>query len=84
MQCQTGAALYCPETYTQFIEYSLLSKTALEWDDAKLLHYHVQRLMINSMLCRFKTIYPAERIDSVHHLLENKELQIRRTVQALD
>lgn len=40
--------------------------------------------MIDSMLCRFKTIYPAECIDSVRHLLENKELQIRRIVQVLD
>lgn len=71
-------------TYMQFIEYSLLSETVLEWDDEDLLHYHVQRLMIDSMLCRFKTIYPAERIDSVRHLLENKELQIRRIVQVLD
>ena len=71
-------------TYMQFIEYSLLSETVLEWDDEDLLHYHVQRLMIDSMLCRFKTIFPAERIDSVRHLLENKELQIRRIVQVLD
>ena len=36
------------------------------------------------MLCRFKVIYLAERIDSVRHLLEDKEQQMRRIVQVLD
>ena len=39
---------------------------------------------MDSMLCRFKTIYPTERIDSVRHLLEDKERQMRQIVQVLE
>ena len=41
-------------------------------------------MAMDSMLCRFKTIYPVERIDSVRHLLADKELQMRWIVQVLD
>ena len=30
-------------------------------------------MAMDSMLCRFKATYPAERIDSVRSLLEDKE-----------
>jgi len=56
----------------------------LEWEDADLEHYHYQRMAMDSMLCRFKTIYPTERIDSVRHLLEDKERQMRQIVQVLE
>ena len=36
------------------------------------------------MLCRFKTIYPTGRIDSVRHLLESKEGLLRGIVEVLD
>ncbi len=39
---------------------------------------------MDSMLCRFKTIYPTKRIDSVRHLLEDKERQMRQIVQVLE
>ena len=39
---------------------------------------------MDSMLCRFRTIYPVERIDSVRHLLEDKELQMRGIVTLLN
>lgn len=39
---------------------------------------------IDSMLCRFKMTYPAERIDSVRHLLEDKERQMCQIVQVLE
>ena len=70
--------------YIQFVEFSLSGETVLEWDDEELEHYHIQRMTMDSMLCRFKAIYPAERIDSVRHLLEDKEQQMRRIVQVLD
>lgn len=70
--------------YIQFVEFSLSGETVLEWDDEELEHYHTQRMTMDSMLCRFKAIYPAERIDSVRHLLEDKEQQMRRIVQVLD
>ena len=39
---------------------------------------------MDSMLCRFKTIYPTDRIDSVRHLLEDKERQMRQIVQVFE
>ncbi len=70
--------------HIQLIEFSLLGETILEWDDKDLEHYHTQRMAMDSMLFRFKAIYPAERIDSVRQLIEDKEQQMRRIVQVLD
>ena len=36
------------------------------------------------MMCRFNDIYPAERIDSVQRLLEDKENQLRGIMRVLD
>lgn len=66
------------------IELSLSGETVLEWKDADLEHYHTRCIAIDSMLCRFKVTYPAERIDSVRHLLEDKERQMRQIVQVLE
>lgn len=41
-------------------------------------------MAMDSILCRFKVTYPAERIDSVRHLLEDKELQMHQIVQVLE
>ena len=41
-------------------------------------------MAIDSMLCRFKVTYPAERIDSVRNLLDDKERQMRQIVQVLE
>ncbi len=70
--------------YIQLIEFSLLGETILEWDDKDLMHYHTKCMVMDSMLCRFKITYPAERIDSVRHLLEDKERQMRQIVQVLE
>ena len=70
--------------HIQLIEFSLLGETILEWDDEDLGLYHARRMSIDSMLCRFKVTYPAERIDSVRRLLENKERQMRQIVQVLE
>ena len=56
----------------------------MEWDDEELEHYHTKRMAMDSMLCRLKAIYPAERIDSVRHLLKDKEQPIRGIVKLLD
>lgn len=71
-------------TYAQTIKISLLGETVLEWEDEDVQAYHRKRLEVDSMLCRFKAIYPAERIDRVCHLLEDKEQQMRLIVQVLD
>ena len=70
--------------HIRLIEFSLLGETILEWDDEDVECYHAQRMAIDSMLCRFKTTYPADRIDSVRHLLEAKEQQLRQIVQMLE
>ena len=72
------------EIFVLLIELSLSGETVLEWEYADLEHYHYQRMVMDSMLCRFKTIYPTERIDSVRHLLEDKERQMRQIVQVLE
>ncbi|WP_302609847.1 ATP-binding protein [uncultured Bacteroides sp.] len=70
--------------HIHLIEFSLLGETILEWDDEDLGLYHARRMSIDSMLCRFKATYPAERIDSVRHLLEDKEQQMCQIVQILE
>ena len=66
------------------IEFFLLGETILEWNEEELEHYHNQRMAMDGKLCHFKGIYHTERIDSVRHLLEDKERQIRLIVQVLD
>lgn len=70
--------------HIRLIEFSLLGETILEWDDKDLEHYHIQRLVIDSMLCRFKNTYPSEHIDSVRYLLEDKERQMFQIMRLLD
>ena len=41
-------------------------------------------MAMDSMLCRFKVTYPAERIDSVRSLLEDKERQMFQIVRLMD
>ena len=75
---------YINDIHIQLIEFSLLGETILEWDDEDLGLYHARRMSIDSMLCRFKATYSAERIDSVRHLLEDKERQMRQIIQVLE
>ena len=72
------------DVHIRLIEFSLLGEMILEWDNDDLEHYHTRRMAMDSMLCRFKVTYPAERIDSVRHLLEDKERQMRQIVQVLE
>ena len=70
--------------HIHLIEFSLLGETILEWDDEDLGLYHARRMTMDSMLCRFKAIYPVERIDSVRHFLEDKEGQMCQIVEVLE
>ena len=70
--------------HIQLIEFFLLGETILDWNDTDVEHYHVRRMAMDSMLCRFKMTYPSERIDSVRHLLEDKERQMCQIVQVLE
>lgn len=70
--------------YVRIAELSLLGETVLEWEDREAQQYRLQRLAVDSLLCRFKNTYPAERIDSVRHLLEDKEKQLFCIMDVLD
>ena len=70
--------------YGQIAGLSLLGESVLEWEDEDLEHYNVRRMSVDSLLCRFKTIYSAGRIDSVRHLLESKEMLLHDIVKMLD
>ncbi len=61
------------DIHVQMIELSLLGETVLEWDSLDAELYHAKRLALDTLLVHFKDIYPAERIDSVRLLLEEKE-----------
>ena len=63
--------------YGEMTGLFLLGESVLEWKNEDKDHYHAQRIAMDSLLCRFKTVYPAERIDSVRHLLESKETLLR-------
>lgn len=70
--------------YGEMTGLSLLGESVLEWEDEDLEHYHIRRMAVDSMLCRFKTVYPARQIDSVRHLLESKERLLHGIVEVLD
>lgn len=70
--------------YGEMTGLSLLGESVLEWEREDMEHYHVRRMEVDSLLCHFKTVYPAERIDSVHHLLESKETLLHGIVDVLE
>ena len=71
-------------TYERIVELSILGESLLVWDNKDIADYHAQRMAIDSMLFCFRTMYPTEHIDSVRHLLEDKERQMCLIVQVLD
>lgn len=72
------------DIHIRLIEFTLLGETMLEWNSDDLDNYRNQRMAMDSILCRFKTTYLIERIDSVRHLLEEKERQMCMIAQILD
>lgn len=48
--------------YGEMTGLSLLGESVLEWESEDLERYHTRRMAMDSLLCRFKTAYPAERI----------------------
>mgnify|MGYP000028344031 CR=1 FL=1 len=64
------------DAYVGVLELSLLGESVLEWDDKDVAAYRRQRMTVDSMLCRFKSHYESVRIDSVRHLLEDKEKRL--------
>ena len=72
------------DIHIRLIEFSLLGETVLDWDEADLENYTIQRIALDSVLCHFKNTYPVERIDSVRYLLEDKERQMYQIVRLMD
>lgn len=72
------------DVYVRLTELSMLGESVLEWDDKDVAEYRRQRLVVDSMLCRFKDFYEAERIDSVRHLLEDKENRLLDIMDVLE
>lgn len=72
------------DIHVRLIKFTLLGETILEWNIDDLNNYHSQRMTIDSVLCRFKISFPIERIDSVRHILEEKERQMCQIVRILD
>ena len=70
--------------YARTIDISLLGESVLEWEDEDVQTYHRKRMEVDSMLCRFKQYYPAERIDTMRNLLGSKEQYLRQIIQVLD
>lgn len=70
--------------YEEMTGLSLLGESVLEWKNEDMEHYHARRIAMDSLLCRFKTVYLAEHIDSVRHLLESKETLLRSIVKVMD
>ena len=68
----------------QIAELSFFGENILEWDKADAELYHSQRMVVDSMLCSFKRVYPSEGIDSVCYLLENKEKGMLAVMQVLN
>ena len=72
------------DAYVGVVELSLLGESVLEWDDKDVAAYRRQRMTVDSMLCRFKSHYESVRIDSVRHLLEDKEKRLCAIMEALE
>lgn len=70
--------------HIQLIELLLLGETVLDWDDEDSEQYHIQRMRMDSMLFRFKNIYPTEHIDRVRSLLEDKERHMFQILRLID
>ncbi len=72
------------DAYVGVVGLSLLGESVLEWDDKDVAAYRRQRIAVDSMLCRFKNHYESVRIDSVRHLLEDKEKRLCAIMETLE
>lgn len=64
------------DAYVHMLDLTMFGETILEWDDGDSIVYRNKRLKVDSILCEFKNYYPGERIDSLRHLMAEKELQL--------
>ena len=64
------------EAYVHMLDLTMFGETILEWEEADTALYRVKRLKVDSILCEFKNFYSGERIDSLRHLMAEKEIQL--------
>ncbi len=64
------------EAYVHMLDLTMLGETTLEWEEADTALYRAKRLEVDSILCEFKNYYSGDRIDSLRHLLAEKEIQL--------
>ena len=62
----------------QITGLSLLGETVIEWKEGDAEQYRSQRMAIDSVLCVFREVFPAERagIDTLREILANKEIRL--------
>lgn len=64
------------EAYVHMLDLTMFGETILEWEETDTALYRVKRLKVDSILCEFKNFYSGERIDSLRHLMAEKEIQL--------
>lgn len=64
------------KAYVHMLDLTMFGETILEWEEADTALYRVKRLKVDSILCEFKNFYSGERIDSLRHLMAEKEIQL--------
>lgn len=72
------------DSYALMLDLTLHGETVLKWEAADTLSYHRKRKAMDSLLCEFKRFYPFEPLDSLRHLLADKERQMIQIFDLLD
>lgn len=62
------------EAYVHMLDLTMFGETLLEWEETDTVLYRAKRLKVDSILCEFKNYYSGERIDSLRHLMAEKEV----------
>lgn len=64
------------KAYVHMLDLTMFGETILEWEEADTALYRAKRMEVDSILCEFKNYYSGERIDSLRHLMAEKEIQL--------
>ena len=72
------------EAYVHMLDLTMFGETILEWEEADTALYRAKRMEVDSILCEFKNYYSGERIDSLRHLMAEKEIQLFNISQLFD
>lgn len=72
------------EAYVHMLDLTMFGETILEWEEADTALYRAKRMEFDSILCEFKNYYSGERIDSLRHLMAEKEIQLFNISQLFD